>query len=60
MSKPDRVSPADLDEAVKEGIERAEQTNELSQGDLDHAAGGISPVIRPGMITPLPIGGDAM
>jgi hypothetical protein len=41
MTKPERVAPADLDEAIKEGIERAEESNELTQDDLDGAAGGI-------------------
>jgi hypothetical protein len=43
MSKPEHVSPANLDDAVKAGVERAEQANELTQDDLDSAAGGISP-----------------
>jgi hypothetical protein len=40
-TKPERVAPTELDEAVKEGVERAEQTNELTKDDLDNAAGGI-------------------
>jgi hypothetical protein len=40
MNKPEHVSPANSDEAVKAGVERAEQTNELTQDDLDGAAGG--------------------
>ncbi len=40
VTRPDRVSPADLDEAVKAGVERAEQADELSTDELDDVDGG--------------------
>lgn len=50
VNRPERVAPADFDEAVKAGIERAEQAKELSKDDLGNAAGGIVPV-TPGRIS---------
>ncbi len=43
VSRPERVDPADLDDAVKAGVERAEQVNELTKDDLDQANGGVVP-----------------
>ncbi len=49
VTRPDRVSPADLDEAIQTGVERAEEADELSGDELDNAAGGITPgmMIKP-------------
>lgn len=49
-NRPQRIDAAELDDAVKNGVERAEKTNELTQGDLDQATGGSMPT-TPGKIT---------
>ena len=42
-NRPGRVADEDLDKAVKEGVERADETNELSNDDLGDVNGGLVP-----------------
>ncbi len=41
VTRPERISAVDLDDAVKAGVERAEQVDELTKDDLDNTTGGL-------------------
>ncbi len=54
VNRPGRVAPSDLDTAIEQGVERADQVNELSNDELNGVNGGI---ITPGKVSlpdPLP------
>ena len=53
VSRPERVALADLDDAIKASVERAEQATELSKDALESTNGGVAIGRTPGLISPI-------